>query len=87
MKEQFNLSETYRIHFNKKLDEGYDFTYSYNRRDDLREFCNKYGLDPDTARFTITKVRRQELKRRRLDITQCGHRQKPRGIERFRVEF
>ena len=84
---ELNLSETYRIHFNTKLDEGYDYTSPSYRRADLREFCNKYGLDPDTARFTISKVRRQELKRRGLDITECGHREKPRGNERFRVHY
>ena len=86
MREQFNLSETYRMHFNTKLDEGYDFTRSSYRRADLREFCEQYGLDPSIARFTISKVRRQELKRRGLDITEFGYREKPHGnVRDFRV--
>ncbi len=87
MKEPFNLSETYRNHFNNKLDEGYDFTYRSYRKADLLEFCEQYSLDPDIARFTISKVRRQELKRLGLDITQFGYREKPRGNERFMVQY
>ena len=72
MKELFNLSETYRRHFNRRLDQGYDFTLRSYRKIDLVEFCKIHNLNPDVARFTISKVRKQELKRRDLDIRKFG---------------
>ncbi len=72
MNEPFNLSETYRKHFNRRLDQGYDFTLRSYRKIDLLEFCEIHNLDPDVARFTISKVRKQELKRRDLDIRKFG---------------
>ncbi len=72
MKEPFNLSETYRRHFNQRLDQGYDFTLRSYRKNDLLEFCEVHNLDPDVARFTISKVRKQELKRRGLDVRKFG---------------
>lgn len=72
MKEPFNLSETYRIHFNQRLDQGYDFTLRSDRKNDLLEFCETHNLDSNVARFTISKVRKQELKRRGLDVRKFG---------------
>ncbi len=72
MNEPFNLSETYRKHFNRRLDKGYNFTLRSYRKNDLLEFCEIHNLDPDVARFTISKVRKQELKRHGLDIRKFG---------------
>ena len=72
MKEPFNLSETYRRLFNQRLDQGYDLTLRSYRKNDLLEFCEVHNLDPDVARFTISKVRKQELKRRGLDVRKFG---------------
>jgi len=72
MKEPFNLSKTYRRHFNQRLDQGYDLTLRSYRKNDLLEFCEVHNLDPDIARFTISKVRKQELKRRGLDVRKFG---------------
>ncbi len=73
MKEPFNLSETYRIHLNRKLDQGYDFSLSSDRKTDLLEFCEKYNLDPDVARYTISKVRKQIFKQRGFDLKKLGY--------------
>jgi len=73
MKEQFNLSETYRIHLNRKLDQGHDFSLRSDRKNHLLEFCEKYNLDPDVARYTISKVRKQVFKQRGFDLTKFGY--------------
>jgi len=73
MKEPFNLSETYRIHLNQKLDQNYDFSLQSYRKNDLLEFCEKYNLDPDVARYTISKVRKQVFKQRGFDIRKFGY--------------
>jgi len=73
MKEPFNLSNTYRIHLNRKLDQGYDFSLRSDRKTDLLEFCEKYNLDPDVARYTISKVRKQVFKKRGFDIYELGY--------------
>jgi len=73
MKEPFNLSNTYRIHLNRKLDQGYDFSLRSDRKADLLEFCEKYNLNPDVARYTISKVRKQVFKKRGFDIYELGY--------------
>lgn len=73
MKEQFNLSATYREHFNEKLDQGADFTLQSDRRADLIEFCKKYNLDPAVARYTISKVRKKVFKERGFDLEKLGY--------------
>ena len=73
MKEPFNLSETYRIHLNGKLDQGHDFSLRSDRKADLLEFCEKYNLDPDVARYTISKVRKQVFKKRGFDLNELGY--------------
>ena len=73
MKEPFNLSDTYRIHLNRKLDQGYDFSLKSDRKADLLEFCEKYNLDPDVARYTISKVRKQVFRKRGFDIHELGY--------------
>lgn len=73
MKESFNLSETYRIHLNRKLDKGHDFSLRSDRKADLLEFCEKYNLDADVARYTISKVRKQVFKQREFDIRKFGY--------------
>ena len=73
MKEPFNLSNTYRIHLNRKLDQRYDFSLRSDRKNDLLEFCEKYNLDPDVARYTISKVRKQVFKQRGFDIRKFGY--------------
>ena len=72
MKESFNLSETYRRHFNQRLDQGCNFALRSDRKNDLLEFCKVHNLDPDVARFTISKIRKQELKRRGLNMQKFG---------------
>ena len=73
MKEPFNLSNTYRIHLNRKLDQGHDFSLRSDRKADLLEFCEKYNLNPDVARYTISKVRKQVFKKRGFDISELGY--------------
>jgi len=73
MKEPFNLSNTYRIHLNRKLDQECDFSLRSYRKTDLLEFCEKYNLDPDVARYTISKVRKQVFKQRGFDIRKFGY--------------
>ena len=73
MKEPFNLSETYRIHLNRKLDQGHDFSLKSDRKNDLLEFCEKYNLDPDVARYTISKVRKQVFKQRGFNLKKLGY--------------
>lgn len=73
MTEPFNLSETYREHLNEKLDQGYDFSLRSDRKADLLEFCKKYTLDPDVARYTISKVRKKVFKERGFDLEKLGY--------------
>ena len=73
MKEPFNLSETYRIHLNRKLDQGHDFSLRSDRKADLLEFCKKYNLEPDVARYTISKVRKQVFRQRGFDLEELGY--------------
>jgi len=73
MKEPFNLSNTYRIHLNRKLDQGYDFSLKSDRKTDLLEFCENYGLDPDVARYTISKVRKQIFAQRGFNLKELGY--------------
>ena len=73
MKEPFNLSNTYRIHLNRKLDQGCDFSLRSARKADLLEFCEKYNLNPDVARYTISKVRKQVFKKRGFDLKELGY--------------
>ncbi len=73
MKEPFNLSNTYRIHLNRKLDMGHDFSLRSDRKNDLLGFCEKYNLDPEVARYTISKVRKQVFKLRGFDIRKFGY--------------
>ncbi len=73
MKEPFNLSNTYRIHLNRKLDQGHDFSLRSDRKTDLLEFCEKHNLVPEVARYTISKVRKQEFRKRGLDIRKFGY--------------
>ena len=74
MGESFNLSETYRNHLNDKLDQGYDFSRRTSRKGDLLEFCKRYNLDPDVARFTISKVRKKVFRQRGFDLSELGYR-------------
>jgi len=73
MKEPFNLSKTYKNHLNEKLDQGSDFSLRSYRKADLLEFCKKYNLDPDVARYTISKVRKQVFKQRGFDLYELGY--------------
>ncbi len=73
MKELFNLSQTYRNHLNEKLDQGDDFSLRSYRKADLLEFCEKYNLDPDVTRYTISKVRKQVFKQRGFDLYELGY--------------
>jgi len=73
MKEPFNLSHTYRIHLNRKLDQGIDFSLRSDRKADLLEFCEKFNLDSDVSRYTISKVRKQVFKQRGFDLTKLGY--------------
>jgi len=73
MKEPFNLSNTYRIHLNRKLDQGYDFSLRSDRKTDLLEFCEKHNLVPEVARYTISKVRKKVFKQRGFDIRKFGY--------------
>ena len=73
MKEPFNLSQTYRNHLNNKLDQGYDFSLRSDRKADLLEFCKKYNLNPDVARYTVSKVRKQIFKKRGFDLNELGY--------------
>ncbi len=73
MKEPFNLSHTYRIHLNRKLDQGIDFSLRSDRKADLLEFCEKFNLDSDVSRYTISKVRKQVFKQRGFDLTKFGY--------------
>lgn len=73
MTEPFNLSETYRKHLNDKIDQGYDFILRSSRKADLLEFCEKYNLEPDVARYTISKVRKQVFKKRGFDLKELGY--------------
>jgi len=73
MKEPFNLSHTYQIHLNRKLDQGYDFSLKSDRKTDLIEFCEKYNLDPEVARYTISKIRKKVFKQRGFDIRKLGY--------------
>ena len=74
MKESFNLSETYRNHLNDKLDQGYDFSRRTTRKGDLLEFCKRYNLDPDVARYTISNVRKKVFRQRGFDLSEFGYR-------------
>jgi len=58
---------------NRKLDEGFDFSLRSDRKSDLLEFCKKYNLDPDVARYTISKVRKQVFKQRGFDLNALGY--------------
>ncbi len=58
---------------NDKIDQGYDFSLRSYRKVDLLEFCEKYNLNPDVARYTISKVRKQVFKKRGFDIYELGY--------------
>ena len=73
MKESFNLSQTYRNYLNEKLDQGWDFSLRSDRKMDLLEFCEKHNLNPDIARYTISKIRKQVFKQRDFDLKKLGY--------------
>ena len=73
MTEPFNLSETYRNHLNYQIDRGYDFSLRSYRKADLLEFCKKYNLVPEVARYTISNVRKQVFKKRGFDLKELGY--------------
>jgi len=73
MKEPFNLSNTYKIHLNRMLDQGRDFSLRSDRKNELLEFCERYNLNPDVARYTISKVRKQVFKQRGFDLKELGY--------------
>ena len=73
MKEPFNLSKTYRDYLNNKIDQGYDFSLRSDRKADLLKFCEKYNLNPDVARYTISKVRKKVFKQRGFDLYALGY--------------
>jgi len=58
---------------NRKLDQGIDFSLQSDRKADLLEFCEKYNLDSDVARYTISKVRKQVFKQRGFDLKKLGY--------------
>ena len=73
MKEPFNLSKTYQDYLNDKIDQGYDFSLRSDRKADLLVFCKKYNLNPDVARYTISKVRKKVFTQRDFDLYALGY--------------